>query len=83
MSGIQKLQWSIYDIINECLDNWNSEKYDITLESTKHSTYSRVIVRLRHKNASHHFFKSALNISMEKPSDVNLLTAFLQFLEEF
>ena len=82
MTTIQKLQWSIVDIINECLENWSNPNYNITLEATKHSTYSIVIIRLRHKDSEHNFFKSGIKITAERSEDVHILKSYLDFLEE-
>ena len=82
MISIHHLQLNIIDIINECLENWNNQKYNITLEATKHSTYSIVVIRLRHKDTSHNFFKSGLKITTKRSEDVQSLQAFLKFLEE-
>ena len=82
MTTIHKLQWAIVDIINDRLENWSNPKYNITLEATKHSTYSIIIIRLRHKNNVHNFFKSGLKITVERSEDLNIFKSFLDFLEQ-
>ena len=74
------LQLKIVDIIYDCLQNWTNQKYDITVEGHKLTSYSLVFIKLRHKGQQRNFFKSGIKIHPNNSQDAIVLEEFLSFL---